>query len=148
MIEIVAHGILQVKRDEWKNITRGDSSMKRCIKCKKVKPLDQFPNSKLYIDGKSKACKLCARVRKYTWKGKAMTGRDFYFLLEIQNYTCPICLSPLDPDSRATHIDHNHETNEVRGILCRSCNVKLGTWGNPRILRRALDYVQSKGWYE
>jgi hypothetical protein len=39
------------------------------------------------------------------------------------------------------HIDHDHTTGRVRGLLCPGCNLALGHFDDPEILRRALDYV-------
>lgn len=48
-------------------------------------------------------------------------------LLVIQDGKCAICTKPLAPwPSLATHADHCHATGEVRGLLCRSCNMKEG----------------------
>jgi len=39
-------------------------------------------------------------------------------------------------------IDHNHETNELRGLLCRDCNYGIGCFkDNPQSLYRAGDYL-------
>ena len=48
-------------------------------------------------------------------------------LREGQNGLCPVCDKPLgDWPSTAVHLDHCHDTGEVRGLLCRSCNQKEG----------------------
>lgn len=47
--------------------------------------------------------------------------------LAMQKGACAICEKPLDPwPSVTTHIDHCHDSGEVRGLLCRSCNLKEG----------------------
>lgn len=39
-------------------------------------------------------------------------------------------------------IDHDHETEAVRGVLCRECNVALGMFrDDPKRLARALNYL-------
>ena len=48
-------------------------------------------------------------------------------VLALQKGSCAICEKPLDPwPSVTTHIDHCHDSGEVRGLLCRSCNMKEG----------------------
>jgi hypothetical protein len=45
-------------------------------------------------------------------------------------------------------VDHNHDTGEVRGILCHSCNTALGRFGDDVwLLQAALDYLK-KGMVE
>lgn len=41
---------------------------------------------------------------------------------------CALC-GTTDPLGR-WHVDHDHQTNAVRGILCHKCNVKLGHYEN------------------
>lgn len=45
--------------------------------------------------------------------------------LSIQHNLCDICKDPLVP-GRSTHIDHNHSTGLVRGLLCHHCNILIG----------------------
>lgn len=48
-------------------------------------------------------------------------------LLALQGGRCAVCDKELPPwPSKATHVDHCHDTGEVRGLLCRSCNTKEG----------------------
>jgi hypothetical protein len=43
------------------------------------------------------------------------------------------------------HVDHDHETGEVRGLLCFSCNVGTGNFGNHvKRLQRAIDYLEMR----
>ena len=42
------------------------------------------------------------------------------------------------------HIDHDHDTGLVRGVLCHGCNVGVGYFRNdPALLRKAADYLAS-----
>lgn len=58
-------------------------------------------------------------------------------LLDITD--CEICGSP------ANHIDHNHETGEVRGRLCTNCNLGIGLLRDDIvILTNAISYLNKK----
>lgn len=58
-------------------------------------------------------------------------------LLTIQKRHCAICWDVL-----AEHIDHDHATGAVRGMLCSGCNSGMGRLGDdPTSLRRAADYL-------
>jgi hypothetical protein len=65
---------------------------------------------------------------------------DVRDLLRMQRDHCAIC-----GDRPAKHIDHDHATGAVRGVLCGGCNTGMGQLGDdPVALRRAADYVQRK----
>lgn len=60
-----------------------------------------------------------------------------------QNGLCAICRLPLVETK--IHVDHNHTTGEVRGLLCRLCNPGIGYFqDDPELLMRAAEYLQSK----
>ena len=57
-------------------------------------------------------------------------------MLERQAGLCPICRRGLGDKP---HVDHDHETGEVRGLLCFTCNVGLGNFSDDvERLQRAL----------
>lgn len=59
------------------------------------------------------------------------------YIIESQGGTCPICT--VRP---ATHVDHDHGTEEVRGVLCNHCNRGIGLLGDdPDTLLRAIQYL-------
>jgi len=40
------------------------------------------------------------------------------------------------------HIDHNHVTGKVRGLLCVSCNTTLGRLENNDFMSKAKAYLE------
>lgn len=61
-------------------------------------------------------------------------------MLRTQRGRCAICDEPMS--GRAPMIDHCHETNAVRGLLCQSCNTLLGAAKDqPDRLLAARDYL-------
>lgn len=82
-----------------------------------------------------------ASGRRYTKYG--ITEEDFLSLYVEQMGRCAICLDECDRDK--IHIDHNHETGEVRGLLCGSCNRAIGYLkDNPLVVFRAFEYLSRK----
>lgn len=74
------------------------------------------------------------RAQKY-----GITVAELDSLYEFQDGLCGICSRTL---GKKYCIDHCHETNVVRGLLCTGCNTGLGQLGdNIAGLQRAIDYL-------
>ena len=97
----------------------------------------------------------CEKYKPYNWSGLERADNimrkqygisldEFEKLLEIQNNGCAICQKPLDSLRRRMNIDHDHETNQVRGLLCTGCNTGFGHLGdNIEGLNKAIDYLKN-----
>lgn len=69
-----------------------------------------------------------------------MSQADYDDLLARQGGGCRICGK--EPRKISLHVDHDHETGEVRGLLCVGCNNSLGQMhDDPHLLLRAVEYV-------
>jgi len=59
-------------------------------------------------------------------------------MVRAQGGLCAICRR-----KPAEHVDHCHLTSEVRGILCFTCNVGLGNFGDSdHLMLLAADYIK------
>jgi hypothetical protein len=75
--------------------------------------------------------------RKY-----GITLEDWFKLYNTQKGLCAICSEGFI-NRRAAHVDHDHTTNKVRGLLCRRCNTMLGfARDDLLILQNAMDYLK------
>ena len=123
---------------------------KVCTICGTDKPLLDFPkkaNVKGGLKGASyyqtyciectKELKTEIRLRKLF--NISVDERDK--ILTFQNNSCAICGKPNNTD-RNLHIDHDHKTGLIRGMLCWFCNKALGYFkDNPEFLRNAANYI-------
>ena len=162
--------------------------MKRCRKCKVVKPLDDFYRAKGMRDGYRWDCKACNLAAKKLWYeanresviAKAVTWQqenrerynqrqreykrarpeleraghllrkfglitaEFEQLNAAQGGCCAIC-GRAPKAGKHLHVDHDHDTGEVRGLLCFSCNVGVGNFANDvERLFRTVDYLEQR----
>jgi hypothetical protein len=68
-------------------------------------------------------------------------------VFEAQEGLCAICQEP-PKDKQSLAMDHNHQTNEFRGLLCKECNRALGLFGdNIDVLTNAVTYLKERGSY-
>jgi hypothetical protein len=68
-----------------------------------------------------------------------ITLDDFDRMIVEQSGRCKIC-GQADPK---LHIDHDHQTGKVRGLLCGPCNRALGiAKDNPALLRAMAAYLE------
>ena len=128
-----------------------------CTKCGQAKPLEGFPKRKTGKNGRRKECQECfsslypkkpnSHRRGHLMRTFGLTLEAYDALLERQGYTCALC-DHKHGDGGSLCVDHNHQTNEVRGLLCRNCNRALGYFGDsPGRLAKALSYLNDRGHY-
>jgi len=69
-----------------------------------------------------------------------MTVEEYDERLASQGAKCAIC--SIKPEY-ALHVDHDHRTGYVRGLLCIGCNrILTAGWDNPNVLRLAIKYLE------
>lgn len=81
----------------------------------------------------------------YRWrlifKNYGLTKEAWQELFISQGECCAICKT-YDASGRLWHVDHDHATGAVRGILCHGCNTGLGGFkDNPEALSSAINYL-------
>lgn len=137
---------------------------KQCRACKVTKPLSEFQSGKT-IDGHANTCRVCIHERWKKWYEKnntekrslnaarnqafaavdpaqyrfnrrlvryRLTEEQYNELLAKFDGMCHAC-----KQAPATDIDHDHLTQEVRGLLCSPCNLGIGNLGD------SLDRVEA-----
>ena len=73
-----------------------------------------------------------------------ITLEEYDKLLEKQDYRCIICGSVGSGRVKYKRlcVDHNHETGQVRGLLCHKCNMAIGyVKEDPQIIINMLNYM-------
>jgi hypothetical protein len=68
-----------------------------------------------------------------------VTDDEYARMLAAQGGGCAICGAT--PKTRRLHVDHDHKTGTVRGLLCHRCNRALPTWVTTKWLAMAYDYL-------
>lgn len=65
-------------------------------------------------------------------------------MIKDQNGLCLICNDKLDETiSKNIHVDHDHSTGKVRGILCKQCNSLIGlSREREDILLNSINYLR------
>lgn len=86
---------------------------------------------------------------KNRWKQYGLTNEQFHELLTGQDDRCAICFRQITLDADAKlrpHVDHDHASGRVRGLLCGRCNVGLGMFGDDlEIIEQAQRYLRENG---
>jgi Recombination endonuclease VII len=97
--------------------------------------VSEFPRNRNSSDGLHSYCKECNNARSresrerlhggsrhYHLKHRYGIGADEFDALVVQQGgVCAIC-----GKEAPEHVDHSHDTGEVRGVLCFNCNGGLG----------------------
>ena len=87
--------------------------------------------------------------RRYerVFKKYNITEAQYNSLLKKQNNTCAICKLPMKLYGSFKkvylHVDHDHKTGKVRGLLCNCCNMGIGNLKDDiNLLYNAIEYLK------
>lgn len=107
----------------------------------KKKPQGGFRRSCMTVErGKTTTPTAVAsrRRRQFKWR-YGLTREEWDARLIAQSGLCAIC----DEQMMDPFVDHDHETGEVRGLLCSSCNFGLGHFRDSvEFLASAIRYLK------
>lgn len=117
--------------------------------------IDFYANNVSHIYCSNK-CRFTARNErtKEKWKKRKVVGVDLYdkdryavkSALIARTKNCPICnVDFSNIDIKSIHLDHNHSTGKVRGVLCFKCNAGLGQFNDSiKNLKAAVKYLEKE----
>lgn len=137
---------------------------KTCTKCNQSKLLTEFFKDKGFKDGYYSRCKSCkteatlawrntnkpaynaymSKIRKKHYQRDRLTRyglnlEDYELMKQAQKGLCAICHTAPKPNKPLV-IDHCHNINKVRGLLCYKCNRDMVVLDSPDHLARCAAY--------
>jgi hypothetical protein len=81
-----------------------------------------------------------ANRKSYLKRKYGISVEEYERMLERQNGRCAVCRQP--PTGVSLHVDHDHESGRIRGLLCFTCNNSLGDMKDSEDrLAAAIDYL-------
>lgn len=130
-----------------KNSSRPDGLQTRCKYCMAAYRLAWREKNVQYQRKRRKDLKGQYQVaqKRYSLKKRyAITPREYELMLLAQRSRCAICGDEPSGKIKTLCIDHDHETGQVRRLLCSPCNKGLGHFRErPDLMRKAADYIES-----
>lgn len=121
--------------------------MRICRLCSVEQPMECFENGKRW---QCRRCRVARRnkvtkaenMRRFKLKTKFdLSVEEYDEMYEEQNGLCAICFEP-EIEGRRLAVDHDHETGQLRRLLCNRCNRMLGfAKESIEILQNAIDYL-------
>jgi hypothetical protein len=77
-------------------------------------------------------------------KNYGLTMEAYQQMLNSTGGTCFICHQLFKFEHREPHVDHDHNTGKVRGLLCKKCNTSLGGFNDSiDVLLDAIEYLRN-----
>lgn len=125
-------------------------AQKQCRRCGVTKPTTEYNRDNTRArDGLHSYCRECNKARALIYtriKRYGVTPEMYAEMVKRQGGRCAICGTDQPTRSgrsRQWHVDHNHETGKVRGLLCESCNHGLGRFRDSVFrLESAIRYLE------
>ena len=134
-----------------RELHRVQLGFKRCPRCEQTLPIAQFGRNRASADGATTYCKPCHNaISKANRERRHGSTREYHLrrrygigqaevdaMLAAQGGLCAAC--KIDEPQ---HVDHDHKTGRVRGMLCYLCNQALGNVRDEvQRLKGLIDYL-------
>jgi hypothetical protein len=133
---------------------------KQCTKCKAIKETKFFYRDKQKKEGIGSWCKSCLNKNAVEYRkngfnieqvrfnqtkfSTGITREQYELLLKNQNNKCAICKTEYGTTNKKFSVDHCHDSNLVRGLLCSRCNLGLGYFKDDiNLLEKAIYYINN-----
>jgi hypothetical protein len=151
---------------KFRNVSK-DGIYKKCAQCSAWKKLDEFHRFEASPDGRQRVCRTCSAehaliyrntpsgraarqkaARAFTLRSNYGLTRDAYMAMQAaQSDLCAICKKPEWTTKLGTvrrlGVDHDHRTNQVRELLCISCNQGIARFhDDPELMEVAAAYIR------
>ena len=117
--------------------------IKDCWNClekdKEFNPTNYIPKNQ---EKNGRPCRECLYFRRI----EKLYGVDKEWYLEKSKNGCQICNK--NPDNlgqkRGLSIDHDHKTGITRGVLCSTCNQRIGMYfDNEDTFKKIMEYLNA-----
>jgi len=132
--------------------------LKICNTCGKEKPRTDYYRNPRAADGLQYDCKDCRKnsskeyqtrniairrqwSKRSQLKKYGLTTDQFDQMVQDSHGLCATC----GKHEKRLHVDHNHTTGYVRGLLCLHCNISIGNaHDSSTVLRAMADYLDKE----
>lgn len=145
----------RVQQTRTNVLLRDELDNKLCIRCRKWLPETKYSSNISRKDGLAPYCRPCVKdlwVMQERDRRYGLPVGTIQSTLDAQGYRCAICSDKID---NSAQVDHDHECcpkgissacgNCVRGVLCKPCNMLLGSARDSvKTLLAAAAYLE--GW--
>lgn len=110
--------------------THPNGDCRECSRISTRKTYLKYPNART------------AARRLRVFKTYGLTADQFDALMLAQDGKCAICRRLPSEKKKTLHIDHDHVSGRVRGLLCHECNLAVGKMhDDPALFRAAAVYL-------
>jgi hypothetical protein len=110
----------------------------RARRWKRENPEHYAATQRAYIESGRKSV---SDRKSYLKRTYGLSLDDYELMLAAQGGVCAIC-GEARPEERTLHVDHDHGTGEIRGLLCFRCNNAIGDLREEyELFQRAADYL-------
>ena len=115
-----------------------------CRTCGETKSREEFHKRNNRPIGIANQCKTCVAEYQQNWRYQSRYGISLKVVEDMkkeQKGLCYICGD--DGGKRGLMLDHTHETNEIRKLLCKHCNWAIGhAREDTKVLKKMIDYIE------
>ena len=121
---------------------------KVCDRCfKYLNTANMYEDNRIKKGGKKTkrpSCRACRKIKN----GKSISKKDrnswnLQKPSEYSPFTCPICEKTTICGISKIVLDHCHQTGNVRGWICESCNTGIGRFDDdPDVVFRAIEWLK------